>query len=203
MFNVIVGGSDAFDAVLYPQQNPNVQAYLYQQVSNISQTLTDVGRQFMASAQTVYDQINSSQAMALAQAAIRAAKGLFHPNQIIDIDTLMGLQSAQPVMQRWIMSCPDVRERYNRKQCAGYGDTYVDVSPGGIRETDYNYRRVMNGVVQEEGDEVFVRHYQENLLEGDAELTPWQQHAVLRSWDIAALFMAQGHDVTDIYQGKL
>lgn len=203
--NVIHGvGTNAFDALLYPEQSINHLQYFQNQVTNFSSTLNDVGRQFMASARDVYDRINSSEAMNLARAAVRAAKGVFHANTIIPMYCIEDFQAAQPVMQRWIMACPSVREVYHEQRCSGYDGTYVDLFPGLIREQHYDYRRVMDGVIDEDGDEWVARFFPDDLFEGDRELLHDEKCNILRNWEMADLFMKAGKgDPTSQSGGKL
>ena len=204
---VIHGGTDAFDALLYPRSSPQMQEFFQSQVSMFSHCLTDIGQAFMSQAKEVYDRINSSAAAQLARTALRAAKGMFHPNQIIPLETVDEIRLASPVMQRYIMACPDIRTLYHNNQCNGFSDTYVDNQPGVVGVDHYDYRRVMNGVVvhDEEGDgEIFYSQHIEDLVEGDRELTHGEQVDVLTTWDYARLFMQRDQDdVTDIFQGKL
>ena len=202
--NVIQGGGAAFDSILYPEQNLQNQGYLYNQLQNFSQSLNDVGKQFMESARDVYAKINSSEAVMLARSAIRAAQGIFHPNQIVPLMTINDLQMAKPVMQRWVMACPDIRELHLKQQCAGYGDTYVDIDPGKIRDEHYDYRRVMDGAIIEDGDDWYCRTYAEDLFPGDRELDVGERQDILKTWDLVSMFVHKGEeDPTDPYSGHL
>lgn len=85
MINVIHGaGVGGFDAILYPETPMANRVYFQNQVNQFTNTLNDFGRSFMEGAKTVYEQINSSEAMHLARVAIRAAKGIFNPTQIYE-----------------------------------------------------------------------------------------------------------------------
>jgi len=207
MINVVYGGGDAFDSLLYTtQQNPVNQQYFQTQIDRINHTLTESGRAFMEASRTIYDQINSSEAAQLARLALRSAKSLFQPNVVQYIDTLDHLQSAPPIMQRWIMSQPDIRERYQQQRCHGYGDLYTtDMSPGLSGEQDYNYRRVMDAVVviEEEGGGWYARQYSEDLLPDDRELSNYEKIDILRTWDIVRMAIEAGDDPTNPAGGSL
>ncbi|MGI9212587.1 MAG: hypothetical protein ACR2HF_08950 [Methylococcaceae bacterium] len=208
MINVIHGGGDAFDSILYAQQNPANQYYIQQQLERINTTLTDSGRAFMSACNEIYQQVNSSEAMQLARSALRAAKSLFQPNVIQYLDTLEQIQTAPPIMQRWVMSCPDIRALYQQQRCHGYGEAYTtDFSPNKIGDADYNYRRVMDGVVvveeAEEGWTWYSRQYAEDLLEGDRELSAFERLDVIRTWDIVRMAIEAGDDPTHQEGGSL
>lgn len=205
MINVIHGvGANAFDALIYPEQSIANQMYFQNQINTFSNTLSDFGRGFMEAARAAYDKINSSEAIHLAKVAIQAAKGLLNPNVVTPLQSLAQLQAATPVMQRWVMACPEVREVYHQQRCDGYSETYVDLYPDQVGENHYDYRRVMNGMVQEDGDSWIVNQYPDELVEGDRELLHQEQDFIISSWNLAKLFMeAKKDDPTNQFGGKL
>jgi hypothetical protein len=141
--------------------------------------------------------------MALARNAIRSARGLLTPNVIQPLVSYEEFQIAQPVMQRYIMAQPDIRQLFFDQRCDGFSDTYVDQQPGKIGETHYDYRRVMNGMMVEEGEDFVVHHYLDELREGDRELTFHEQVDILSTWQVMSMFMQEKKDPTNIYGGKL
>lgn len=206
MINVITGvGNNAFDTLSYPTQNPANLQFIQTNLQNFSQTLNDVGRNFMESARQVYDQINNSEAAHLARVAIRAARGMFSSNHIAPLMTLDELQAAQPTMQRWIMADVTIRELFQKQRCSGYADTYVDVHPGEIGESHYDWRRVMDGVgvIPDDDQPSYFKFYMDELLEGDRTLQACEKNDILDTWDVVKLFVAGGEDPTDPFGGKL
>lgn len=207
--NVINSDSlSSIDYLLYPEQNQNNQQFFYDQVSKFSQGLTEVGRSFMETSRDIYNMINDSSAVRMAKAAIRAAVGIFHPNTIYQINTLDEIRSAQAMMQRYIMAEPTIREYYNSQRCDGFSDTYLDVEPGKIGESHYDYRRVMTGVItdttnQDGVDESWCKTYFEDLREGDRELDHAEKVAIMNTWDMVRLFVGQNQDPTNIFGGEL
>jgi hypothetical protein len=207
MAQIIQGGVEAFDLMLYPDQHPRNDQYIQAQfdLSNpIYQALNDFGRQFMLKSKETYENLQNSEALRIARAAIRQTKNLFKADTILELKTLEELQAAQPTMQRWLMSNPTIRELYLQQRCHGFKDTYHDPNPEGLRATDYNWRRVMTGVVEEtEGGDWTTTQYLEELLPDDVELTHDQKVDILSTWDVANLFLSTGFDVTDPWGGKL
>lgn len=208
MINVIYGGDEAFDALLYTQENPINQQYVVQQLERVNTALSDSGRAFMDASRELYERIHNSEAAQAARAALRMAKSLFQPNVIGYLDTLDRLQSAPPIMQRWIMSSPEVRPLYQQQRCHGYGEAYItDMSPGQSLEQDYNWRRVMDGVVvMEETDDGwgwYSRQYVEEILPGDRELINFEKLDILRTWDIVRMAIEAGDDPTNPAGGTL
>jgi hypothetical protein len=106
------------------------------------------------------------------------------------------------------MSQPDLRELHIQQRCHGYGELYTtDFSPGQIAEADYNWRRVMDGVVVM--DEVdgqpswYSRQYAEDLLPGDRELDTFERLDIVRTWDIIRMAIDAGEDPSNPSGGTL
>lgn len=201
---VVTGGNEAFDAFLY-QGSPSLNRdWFEQQFQRVSNVVGDHASQFMDAARGVYEQLNGSRAMMLARAALDQVKTLFNPNVIQSLLTIDEMRAASPIMQRWIMACPEVRSLYNEGRCAGFGETYYDNSPGTIGIDNYDYRRVTNGLIREVGEELVFTEFFEELLPGDRELTLREQCDILSTHEIAKIIIAAGkEDPTDVYGGNL
>ncbi len=204
MINVItVDNGSAMDHLLYPEQNPLNMSYLQNQFANLSNNVCDMTRKFFEGAKATYERIQNSEILQKAKLAINSAKNIFHPNAIVPLHQLDELQLAQPVMQRYIMAFPEIRQLYQEQRCSGYVDTYVDMEPKRIAEDHYDYRRVTDGIVFFNEDGWHADIYGEDLREGDKELNIIEQHQILGTWDIVKLFMDAGEDPTDMLGGKL
>lgn len=201
---IISGGLDAWDALAYGEQNPANVNYFKTQLQNIGNTLTDFGKQFYNDAARIYDSFNGSQAMQVIRNVTKAAKTLFQPNIVKSLFEMDDIQMATMVMQRWIMANPVVRQMYHEQKCEGYSDSYVDAQPGVVGENHYDYRRVMDGVIQEDGDTWFAKFYPDDLLDGDKELIFEEKVDILNTWSIVEMFMAAGEkDPTSQYNSSL
>jgi len=195
MINLIYNHDNAFDAIVYGEQHPANLEFFRQQTRSLSETLTDAGRNFFSNVQQLHEQFNGSEAMRLTKAAIRASKSLFKPDIISSIFDVGEMQQAQPIMQRFIMANPVIRQMYHDQRCDGFGDSYVDMEPGKISDGHYDYRRVMHGMVQEsEVDDWTASFYMEDLHEGDKHLTMDEKVDVLQTWEIIEMFMAKGNE---------
>lgn len=195
---------NTFDYLLFPEQHHNNASYVHQQFEQFSNTLTDAGRRFMENAKSVYQQIVESDAANLARLAIRNAKALFQPNHILPLLDIDSLQTASPLMQRYVMAQPDIRQMRYENRCDGFSDSYVDLEPGKIGDQHYDYRRVVNGMIQDDDDGWFVKTYAEDLREGDRELATDEKACILQTWDVVKLFVQAGvQDPTNAWGGKL
>lgn len=203
--NVIHGGTvDSFNYLAFPEQSPAVANYIQNQLNGFSQSLTDIGRNFIEASRAIYERVNDSNAIRMAKAAIRMAKGVFHPNDIVPLETLEEIRAAQPIMQRYIMAEPMLRGMYHRQQIDGYSDTYADVDPGQVGDKHYDWRRIMTGIVQDkvsdDGEDYWVsRNFYDEARLDDVPLDIVQKVAIMNTMDLARMFMEAGKDPTDIF----
>ena len=209
---VTMGGVEDFNARIYQPKNPNTLRFLenqFEHLSNISNTLNDATRSFFSGAREVFDRVNGSEAMRLARAAKRAIGHVFQKNEIRVLRDIGALQQAPVAMQRWVLAEQTVRQMYHEQRCDGYSDSYVDVEPGRIGEDHYDWRQVMNGVVQdvveEDGtDNYKVQVWVDDLIEGDRKLGFDEQAEILSTWDVVKYHLLRGkEDPTSVYNSKL
>lgn len=201
------GNANSFDMLAFPTQNPVNANYIQNQLVNFSQSLTDIGRRFIETSQELYERVNDSNVMRTARAAIRVARGMFHPNQIVQLKTIDEVRFAQPIMQRYIMAEPNLRELYHKQQVDGYSDTYADIDRGNIGDQHYDYRRVMTGhvvdFVTEDGEDSWlVNTYSQDSLGDDTELAFEDKISIMNTWEIVEMFVKAGMDPSDPFSGK-
>lgn len=188
MVQVLTGPIESFDMLLYPDQSAQNQWYIQSQLNQLNASLSNVGQKFMQGATELYNRIHDNELVRRAKAAIRMAQSSFHPNQIRSLETLEDLQAASLVMQRWVMAQPDLRAMYQKHLVEGYSDTYVDIHKDTIADTHYDYRRVMDGVIQDHDDGWVSRQFIEDLLKGDRDLDFDEQVDILKTWQIIEMY---------------
>lgn len=203
--DIAYGGSfDAFDALVYGEQNPSNIQYLQQRIGHSMDRLTEYGKSFLSDVGTIFDKFNGSGAMKFIRDTTRAAKTLFQPNIINYLPDLESIQQSNFVMQRWVMAQPDIRALYQKQLCDGFTDSYVDNDKKDIGETHYDYRRVMDGVVTYTDDSFGFKFFPDELKPGDVELSHHDKADILNTWSIVKAFVEQGiDDPTSPYGGKL
>lgn len=199
--NVIeVDNPDVFDYFILPEQHHSTRQYIESQFNQLRPTIMESGRKFIEEARGLYERFYDNTVERAAKAAVRIATGLLHPNSIQRFSTLEDIQSAAPLMQRYIMADPFIRQKYNDQLCSGFAGSYVDTDPNVSGPEHYDWRRVNSGVVRFEGtgeNERFVATiYSEDLREGDRELTAFEKFDVLDTQELAVLFAKQGKDPT-------
>jgi len=197
-------GTDVFNALLYGNNsNTAVQNYILNDISTIASTLTDAGKSFMSNARALYDTINSDAVKNTAAGILRAAKGIFITDSIIDYSDVSSLMAAKAAMQRFVMAHEGTRSLYQDKLINGYSDSYVDVFKSEIGESHYDYRLVMDGVpnILEDGATSIKFFSQENYSEDDA-LSHHQKVSVLRTWELLDYLLEESDiDYTNIFGG--
>ena len=100
--------------------------------------------------------------------------------------TVEEMQTASPLMVRFIMANPEIRTRWQDNRCYGYGeDMYNPSDRNSIGSDHYDYRLVMDGVGQKQEDgSVRVQHYTHTLQPNDQQLGGLEKAAIATSWEV-------------------
>lgn len=129
----------------------------------------------------------------------------FDGNEIRPLYSLDDVQHAPPVMQRYIMADPMVREYYHQGRIEGYGDQYVDADPGCIGRDHYDYRRATDGLILENSETGKLEsHTYIELLRGDDQhLTPMQKLSIALARQNAQDAILEGDDPTSVWNSPV
>ena len=179
---VVKGGSAAYRALVFGPQNQSNQNFFDSQVASVINAGNEFGQAFANRVLEIRETFNNSAAVQLAKAALNRTRGIFSPNVVKTLTDVADMQNAKTVMQRWMMANPEVRALYNQQRCDGFSESYVDLQPGKIGENHYDYRRVMDGMVQTTDDGFFIDMYAEQILPEDEDFDFDEQRQVLRTW---------------------
>ena len=192
---LVHGSASSWNALCYPESHPNTTRFLANQLESVSDMLTGAGRSFMERSRAAFEHYNGAAAMRFAREAVRAVQGVFETPGIRQLSTLDEMTRANDIMQRWMMANPVVRERYHAQRMDGYSDTYSDVHGAVSGEEHYDYRRVMDGIVQwDTNGDWSVTQYVEPLLEGDRDLLFEEQLDIMNGWSAMDLLLSIGKD---------
>jgi hypothetical protein len=207
----VPGGYDGVDAIMSggrPQQS--TLAYFDNQYQNMLSAAQNVGntalQQIYQIAQQTYNYVMDTRPWEMAEALVRQATHMFDPNAIRVITTLAEFQTAKPVMQRWIMAMPEIREMYHNNQIDGYSATYEDAQPGMIGASHYDWRRATNSMVSmdEETGDWKATTYTEELVGEDRELSFHEKVDVMITWgECMRHLQTQQYDPTSVWNNKL
>ncbi len=200
MARAIQGDDLQFRALAYGMQHPGTVQFLADRFQQASASIQQVGGAFMERAAQMYEQFNGADAIRLAHAAIRRVQTMWQSDRIQLLTDIGQFQHAGDAMARWVMACPEVRERYHKQQLDGYSDTYVDYHPGDIGESHYDYRRMMDGLVilnespADDEPEWHADSFLDELLPDDTDLTVTEQMDIQESLRHVMWHIRQGKE---------
>jgi hypothetical protein len=130
--------------------------------------------------------------MRKSRAAINKVQHLLQADTIMYMNTIGMMQNAGHVMQRYLGANPLFQQMLEDQRLSGWQGMYENPFPGQFREQNYNWRRVMNGVMQIDEDpngSFFFQSWDETLMAGDRELELYEQRDILNSWPALELFI--------------
>ena len=189
MAQIIHGGAAMFDAMLYGGSKQNTINFLNRQFENVSQHLSDAGKQFYQGAYDAFQKANNDYASRMLRAAGRAINNMWMTDRIQPLTDVGQLQHAMPTMQRWVMAEPGTRKLYHQQRVEGYSDTYVDMDPGRVGRDHYDYRQATSGLLfvdetpDDEGNYGWhATTWAGGLREGDEGLTFADQVDIQDTW---------------------
>jgi len=193
----IAGGEGGLAALLYKQRPPELLQYIQNNIQEGADALGTIGDNFVNQAKLMYDKFNNS-ALINASKALLYSTGMHFSQDVIMPVAYDNLGGANLIMQQYIMAQPDINQLYQDNMCSGYDGVYYDMEPG-ITGTDrYDYRRVMDGVVQYDDDhngEAYIMHYSQD--DGQEELDIMDRSAILDTWANVKNALIKGIDPTD------
>lgn len=199
-------GADGFDAVVGGWMDPGAKEWLSGYANQVYNTFSGAGQALVDRSRELYQMIDESSAVQMLRNLRHKHDHLDITNQVSALRSMESLQTASPYMQRWIMAEPELRKRYLNQEVDGYSDTYVNYHGDAVGSDHYDYRRILSGLVETQGDDedYICRIYADELPPGDKELTPFQQFDVLDTWARVTRYLDEGgEDPTSVYGDNL
>lgn len=101
------------------------------------------------------------------------------------LPTVGDIQQAPDSMVRWIMANPTIRNYYHEERVEGFGERYIDREPEYVGKDQYDYRRVMDGmvVVDKETKQASYSNFHEEYIAEDVVLTTIEKATIKMAWD--------------------
>lgn len=204
----VSGGSDIMDVVAGGFLDQRTTQWLGERAQQVRTHVTHAGQQFFDQARTMYDVVSNSQAMQMLRNLREKTGGVWNADQIQPLTTLESIQTAAPVMQRWIMAEPTIRERYLNGEMEGYSDTYTNPHGDCIADRHIDWRMVMSGSVDvPEDDSPWVSREYIEYQGGEHPIKPLAVHErqdIRTTWArVVALTEEGGEDPTSVYGNLL
>lgn len=206
MITEITGDTNTFRALAYGRPDMLTMNWCRQQEQQHLMMLDPMVRaNYENMAGTVLGAIDYESIANMSRALRNQSDGVWLTNDIIQLTTIGEMQNPPPVMVDWIMANPDVRERYHNQQIAGYDEYYVDHDPGFIGYEHYHYRRVKNGIFEEnpQGEMVAVEWF-DDLRKPTDDLLFGEQLVIMNVWDEMSKILSEGNiDPTSRFNASL
>lgn len=201
---IVQGGVDAFNAMRggFPSQTSIQQ--LQQQFQQSMTYLNDAQRSIVSNAQTAYRLMTQNESANLLRNLGTKINNVWSSG-IQQLYSLDEIQTADIIMQRWIMAHSGLRTMYLDNCCDGYGEAYENVQGESVGRDQYDWRQVMNGVAvtSEEGN-AYTEFYHDSRSRDDIVLSVSEQVDILSTWSlIDRLLDEQDEDPTSPFGADL
>lgn len=192
--NVIRGGDDMANALIYKPMTQQMRDYLSNQMESTLASINNVSERFVNTVRGLYNRFNSDEAINRAKLAMYSA-GIHFSQDVIYPVRYDTYPSINLTMQSYVMANPEVNALHRKNKCHGFQETYIDAEPNTYGTDRFDYQRVMDGVLQfEPTGEGYFSHYSNN--DSVDELSTWEKLSILETWDVVARLIAEGKDPT-------
>ena len=196
-------GADIIDVLGGGAPDMRTQNWLTERSAHVRQLSDPSAAAFFERAGTMYAMIDETRAEQMRRNLKERGEQLWSTGDIRPLYTLQGLQTASPVMQRWVMAHPDLRERYFDQALDGYAGQYENIQGDTSGEDQYDYRRVMDGVVRASENTFHLQHFYDHMSDEDSELTLSQKIDILNTWDRVSHYLEHGDEDPTSVEGNL
>ena len=211
-------GDKAFSALMGNAKHPDNVEYIRQQVATISHYVDPSVTAFYNRAQELINTNFSAGEMMYAQQvrshfAEQNACAVAN-NMIVELTTMYAVQQASPLMQEYIMACPEIYNHYQRQTIDGFSNTYVDPKPHRPEE-NVRYREVMDGYLtfnedddpeltdDEVVDYTYMSVADDLEMDGFIPLALHEREAVISTWDHVKAMIDTGEEDPTSITGNL
>lgn len=189
-------GVDLLDVVAGGHLTESAVNWINERTAQIRPMLSATANSFFEQARNMHQMISTSDAIQALRNLTFKKENLWESNQIHRINNVGGMQTANQVNQRWIMAHTPVRELYLANSLAGYGESYVNIHGNTVGSDNYDYRRVMSGVMTTVVDSNMIREYHEVIPVGDEPLTLHQRVDIINNWNLLNTLLEEELDPT-------
>ena len=197
--NVHQGGATAMKTMLYGVPDENIINYINNGINSAAEILGNATNSFLNKAQQIFDTYHSSAAIENAKRLVYSLGMSADDENVIYEIPYMGFNNTNQIMRDYIMVHPEVYKLNNQNMINGFQDMYMDLDPATTLIEKEKYRQVMDGVLQDDGEEGgYIMHYST-----DNELSMYDKFAILNTWDNVDRMIAEGYDPTDPEQEEL
>ncbi|AEH03482.1 hypothetical protein AVT69_gp056 [Pseudomonas phage PhiPA3] len=177
-------GVDLMDIAAGGHLDQQTTNWLGSRIETMRNTLSSAAMGFFDQARNMYQMISANDAVQALRNLNAKVDNVWNANNVHYCNSLEQIQTANPIMQRWIMAMPTVRSMYLNNSLEGYADSYVNHHGDAIGAAHYDYRRVMDGIVEVADDHFKVTHYYEETPAEERPFTLHEQVDIIRTWNL-------------------
>lgn len=177
-------GVDLMDIACGGFLDNNTTNWLTQRSEALMSTVSSTTQNWFNKARSFYTSISEADAIQALRNLTVKADVSWKGNNIYFCNSIEQLQVANPVMQRYIMAEPRLRELYLNESVEGYNDSYVNHHGDSLGTKHYDYRRVTDGVVIVHDDHAIVNEFYELIPDTDKELDIFEKADIIRTWNM-------------------
>lgn len=204
MAGYTAGGIDIIDIFAGGHLDSQAGGWLREQSTQMTQGISHTANQFFEQAREMYQVISQTDALQVLRNVKAKVNGLWGNNTIHAAVTLPQLQTAGPIMQRWIMALPELRTMYLNQEVEGYGDTYQNFHGHAVGAAHYDYRQVMTDIVVVDEKSFGFTNYCEPQSPDDKPLTLHEKVDILATWNTVRHYLdIADEDPTSVCGAKL
>lgn len=203
------GGHVGFDAGVYVPPPPETVNYLQATMDNYRSRLGGSAQNLYQSVVHQVASFDYEKLAYMAQAVVRTVNGMWMDNVIQPLWEIGHFQQAPQVMVRWLMAEPTIRQLYHNGEAEGYGDRYIDISPGVVGAQHHEWQIVNDGMysTDEDGSDVSTEYFYDSNPQYDPEFDELNVNDaanIMRSWTHMAEFArAKRDDPTSKWNSQL
>lgn len=159
--------------------------WLQQRSEALMGTVSATTQNWLNKARTFYTTITESDAIQALRNLTAKADLSWKGNNIHYCNSIEQLQAVNPIMQRYIMAEPRIRDLYLNSSVEGYAGSYENYHGDAIGVNHFDYRRVTDEIVMVNEDSYEYTKYYENIPDGDKELEFFEKVDIIRTWNLA------------------
>ena len=183
MGTVVNLSEPALDLALYGNRSELIGNYLQNQMQQLPQAFNQFTDRLWNSMQQTYHFVTDKLTQFNLMNQLQQNQMAIPDFQFQTLTDFEQLQNANLTMQRWVMAHPQMKQMYVNQHIDAYSESYKPVTPKAVGDDDYDYRRVMNGIIIPTDEGCKVVTYQDDIHPNDHELTMIEQHNVLMTWE--------------------
>ena len=189
-------------AVCPPQHHGN-EAYIRNSFSNIDQALVSADPTFYERVRNQIEQFYDPIQLNIARQELSGHGDIFLFDNFVHYRTIEEIQSANRLMQDYIMAMSVVRELYQRQAIDGFSETYEE-NRSVSHEDMWQYWEMRDGVLQFDNNTITQFEIYQDIPEDAVRMSPVEQAEMADLEDLITHYLKNNRlDVTNKFGGEV